>query len=323
MDYQCRSQRTSHRRLEADTLDQVTSMRVFVRIAASGSFAAAARALGLSQTMVTKHVDALEARMGVRLLHRSTRRLTFTEAGRAYLDACGRILTEIDDAEREASAGQAEPSGLLRMNVPVSFGILQVAPSLAAFGARHPRVSVELGITDKVVDLIEEGWDLAVRIGLLHDTSLVARRLSPCRTVLCAAPAYLQAHGVPRTVAELSGHNCLGYTLSDRLGWNRWCFGPDGEVVASVTGTLRSNNGDVLRAAALGGLGLIYQPSFLVADDLRSGRLSAISLDQPTMTVGHVYAVFRPDRHLPAKSRAMIDFLAARFGDDPPWDAAS
>ena len=303
-------------------LDQVTSMRVLAHIGALGSFAGAARALGLSQTMVTKHVDALEVRMGVRLLHRSTRRLTFTEAGRAYLDACGRILAEREDAEREAAAGQDEPSGLLRMNVPVSFGILQMAPLLAAFGARHPGVLVELGLTDKVVDLIEEGWDLAVRIGLLHDTSLVDRRLSPCRTVLCAAPSYLQARGVPRTVAELGDHYCLGYTLSDRLGWNRWCFGPDGEVVASVEGTLRSNNGDALRATALGWLGLIYQPGFLVADDLRSGRLVAISLDKPTMTVGHVYAVFRPDQHLPAKSRSMIDCLAARFGDDPPWDAS-
>ena len=301
-------------------LDQVTSMRVLARIGALGSFAATARALGLSQTMVTKHVDAMEARLGVRLLHRSTRRLSFTEAGRAYLEACGRILAELADAEREAAAEQAEPSGLLRMNAPVSFGILQVSPLLAAFGARYPRVSVELGLTDKVVDLIEEGWDLAVRVGVLHDNSLIARRLSPCHTVLCAAPVYLQAHGVPRTVAALSGHNCLGYTLSDRLGWNRWCFGPDGEVVANVRGTLRSNNGDALRAAALGGLGLIYQPSFLVADDLRSGRLVAISLDQPTMTVGHVYVVFRPDRHLPAKSRSMIDFLAARLGGDPPWN---
>ena len=271
--------------------------------------------------MVTKHVDALEARLGVRLLHRSTRRLTFTEAGRGYLEACGRILAEIEDAEHEASAGQAEPRGLLRMNAPVSFGVLQVAPLLAPFAARCPRVSVELGLTDKVVNLIEESWDLAVRIGTLRDSTLVARRLSPCRTVLCAAPAYLHAHGVPRTVAELSGHNCLGYTLSDRLGWDRWCFGPDGAVVAAVSGTLRSDNGDALRAAALAGLGLIYQPSFLVADDLRSGRLVALSLDHPTMTVGHVYAVFRPDRHLPTKSRAMIEFLAARFGDNPPWDA--
>ncbi len=301
-------------------LDQVTSMRVLARIAASGSLAAAGRSLGLSQTMVTRHLDALEARLGVRLLHRSTRRLTFTEAGRFYLDACGRILADIEEAEHAASAGQAEPRGLLRLNVPVSFGTLQVAPLLAAFAARYPKVSVELGLTDEVVDLIEEGWDVAVRIGTLQDSSLVARQLSPCRTILCAAPSYLKAHGLPRSVADLSGHNCLGYTLSGRLGWDRWCFGQDGAVAAAIAGTLRSNNGDALRAAALAGLGVIYQPSFLVADDIRSGRLVAIQLDHPTMIVGHVYAVFRPDRTLPLKSRAMIEFLAARFGDEPPWD---
>ena len=304
-------------------LDQVTSMRVLTRVAASGSLAAAARALGLSQTMVTKHVDALEARLGVRLLHRSTRRLTFTEAGRGYLEACGRILAEIEEAEHEAFAGQAEPRGLLRMNVPVSFGTRQVAPLLAPFAVRHPRVTVELGLTDEVVDLIEESWDLAVRVGTLDDSSLVARRVAPGRRVLGAGPANLHARGTPRTVAELSGHDCLGYTLSERLGWNRWCFGPEGAVVVAVSGTLRSNNGDALRAAALAGLGLIYQPSFLVADDLRTGRLVAVPLDQPTTAAGHVYAVFRPDRRLPAKSRSMIEFLAARFGDDPPWDAPS
>ena len=206
------------------------------------------------------------------------------------------------------------------MNVPL---IRNVAGGTVAGFICRPLPSGFVGTwpTDQVVDLIEEDWDLAVRVGTVQNSSLVARRLSPCRTVLCAAPAYLEAHGLPRTVAELSGHNCLGYRLSDWLGWDRWCFGPDGAIVAAMSGTLRSNNGNALRAAALAGLGLIYQPSFLVAEDIRSGRLAAIALDHPTMMVGHVYAVFRPDRYLPPKSRAMIEFLAARFGDDPPWDA--
>ncbi len=301
-------------------LDQVTSMRVFTRVAAAGSLAAAGRALGLSQTMVTNHVDALETRLGVRLLQRSTRRLTLTEAGRGYLDACGRILAEIEEAEQEATAGQVEPRGLLRMNVPVPFGTLQIAPLLGMFIARHPQISIELGLNDRLVDLIEEGWDLAVRIGVLRDSTLVARRLAPCRTVVCASPAYLEVRGRPLTVSDLGSHDCLGYTLSDRLGANRWGFGPDGAVVANVTGSLRSNNGDALRAAALAGLGVIYQPSFLVSDDLRAGRLVALPLDHPTTAVGHIHAVFRPDRRLPPKSRAMIEFLAERFGDDPPWD---
>ncbi len=301
-------------------LDQVTGMRVFVRVAASGSLAAAGRALNLSQTMITKHVEAIETRLGVRLLHRSTRRLTLTEAGRSYLDACQRILAEIEEAEQEAAAGQTEPRGLLRVNMPVSFGTLQIAPLLGRFVARHPLVELDLGLNDRVVDLIEEGWDLAIRIGMLRDSSLVARRLAPCQTVVCASPAYLAAHGTPRSIADLARHNCLGYTLSERLGVRRWSFGADAAIAAPVSGRLRANNGDALRAAALAGLGVIYQPTFLVGADIRAGTLIALPLDHAPAPAGQVYAVFRPDRRLPLKSRAIIEFLAEQFGEDPPWD---
>ena len=301
-------------------LDQVTGMRIFVRVAAAGSLAATGRALNLSQTMVTKHVEAIEARLGVRLLHRSTRRLTLTEAGRGYLEACQRILFEIDEAEQAAAAGQAEPRGLLRMNVPVSFGTFQIAPLLSEFQRRNPLVELELGLNDRVVDLVEEEWDLAIRIGVLRDSSLISRRLAPCRTVVCASPAYLQAHGTPRTLGDLGGHNCLGYTLSDRMGAGVWTFNSDGSVEASVSGSFRANNGDALRVAALAGLGVIYQPTFLVADDMRAGRLVALPLDHPPTDVAHIHAVFRPDRRLPLKCRTMIEFLAERFAGQPPWD---
>lgn len=301
-------------------LDGITGMRVFVRVAMAGSLSGAGRALNLSQTMVTKHVDAIEARLGVRLLHRTTRRLTLTEAGRGYLDACGRILAEIEDAEQAAAAGQAEPRGVLRLNAPVSFGTRHLAPLLAQFAALHPQVRLDLGLNDRVVDLIEEGWDLAIRIGVPRDGSLVSRRLAPCRTAVCASPAYLAAHGTPLTLADLARHNCLGYTLSDRLGTDHWAFGPDAAVQAPVSGSLQANNGDALRAAALAGLGVIYQPTFLVGGDVRSGALVALTLDYPTAPAGYIQAVFRPDRRLPLKSRAMIDFLAGQFGEDPPWD---
>ncbi len=301
-------------------LDQVTGMRIFVRVAAAGSLAATGRALSLSQTMVTKHVDAIEARLGVRLLHRSTRRLTLTEAGRGYLQACQRILLDIDEAEQAAGAGQAEPRGVLRMNVPVSFGTVQIAPLLGEFRTENPLVELDIGLDDRVVDLVEEGWDLAVRIGILDDSTLTSRRLAPCRTVVCASPAYLEAHGTPRTTGDLGGHNCLGYTLSDRLGADRWTFGTNGSVTAPISGSLRANNGDALRAAALAGLGVIYQPTFLVADDLHAGRLVALPLDHPPTEAAQIHAVFRPDRRMPLKSRAMIEFLAGRFGDQPPWD---
>jgi len=182
-------------------LDQVTGMRVFVRVVAAGSLAGAGRGSGLSQTMVTKHVDAIEARLGVRLLQRSTRRLTLTEAGRGYLEACQRILAEIEEAEAAAGAGQAEPRGLLRLNAPVSFGTSQIAPLLGRFAASYPKVRLDLGLNDRVVDLIEEGWDLAVRIGVLRKSGLVSRRLAPCRMVVCASPGYLRAHGTPVSVS--------------------------------------------------------------------------------------------------------------------------
>jgi len=301
-------------------LDQVTGMRVFVRVAAAGSLAGAGRGLGLSQTMVTKHVDAIEARLGVRLLQRSTRRLTLTEAGRGYVEACQRILAEIEEAEAVAGAGQAEPRGLLRLNAPVSFGTSQIAPLLGRFAASYPKVRLDLGLNDRVVDLIEEGWDLAVRIGVLRESGLVSRRLAPCRMVMCASPGYLRAHGTPRTLAELGGHNCLGYTLSERMGTGRWSFGGDAEVVVAVSGTMQANNGDALRAAALAGLGVIYQPTFLVGGDVRSGALVALAMDHPAALAGHIQAVFRPDRMLPLKSRVMIEFLAGEFGEEPPWD---
>lgn len=301
-------------------LDQVTGMRVFVQVAASGSLAAAGRALRLSQTMVTKHVEAIEARLGVQLLHRTTRRLTLTEAGGGYLEACSRILAEIAEAEDAAGAGRVAPRGRLRVNLPVAFGVRQVTPLMAEFQARFPQVELEFGLTDRVVDLVEEGWDLAVRIGALVESSLVFRRLAPCRMVVCASPDYLARRGIPSTVADLAGHECLGYTLSERMGVGSWSFGPDATMKAPVSGSFRANSGDALRAAALAGLGVIYQPTFLVGDDVRSGGLVVVPLDHPPATVGHVHAVFRSDRRMPLKSRAMIDFLADQFGPDPPWD---
>ncbi len=301
-------------------LDRLTGLEVFAKVAASGSFSAAGRALGLSQTMVTKHIAALEVRLGVKLFHRSTRRLSITEAGRQYLESSERILAEVDAADNAVAADRFEPRGVLRLNAPVSFGTSQIAPALSAFAQLHPLVTVELGLADRYIDLAEEGWDLAIRIGNLSDSSLIARRIAPCRTVVCAAPSYLAAHGTPRTVPELNAHNCLGYTLSRTSHADRWTFGPKGEFGVPISGNLRANNGDALRSAAIAGQGLIYQPTFIVADDLRAGTLTALTLDQPTEELGGIYAIYLPDRHPPAKVRAFIDFIAERFAPEPPWD---
>jgi DNA-binding transcriptional LysR family regulator len=300
-------------------LDRLTSLEVFAKAAAAGSFSAAGRAMGISQTMVTKHVAALEARLGVKLFHRSTRRLSITEAGRSYLEASERIMADIEAVEAAISADRVEPRGLLRLNAPVSFGTRRIAPLLTEFAKHHPYVTVELALNDRLVDLAEEGWDLAIRIGNLSDSTLIARRIAPCRTVICAAPAYLEARGKPRTVSELPDHNCLGYTLSRLNGVGRWTFGAKSEVAVEVSGNLRANNGDALLAAAIAGQGIIYQPDFIVADSLRSGALVVLKLDQPTVELGGVYAVFLPDRHPAAKVRAFIDFIAARIASEPRW----
>jgi DNA-binding transcriptional LysR family regulator len=300
-------------------LDRLTGMEVFVRIANAGSLSGAARVMRMSQTMVTKHLAALEARLGTRLFHRTTRRLTITEAGRRYLDSTERLLADIESAEVAVAADRVEPRGLLRLNVPLVFGVRQIAPRLAAFAARYPGVTIDLGLNDRLIDLAEEGWDVAIRIGALRDSSLVARRLARCRMMICAAPSYLAARGTPRTTADLAGHNCLGYTLA-QAGAARWRMGGAAAIDVAVSGNLRANNGDALLAAALAGQGLIYQPSFIVGDDLRAGRLVPITLEQPPSDQLAVYAIYLPERTPSAKVRAFIDFIADAFAPEPPWD---
>lgn len=303
-------------------LDRLTGMQVFARVAALGSLTAAARALQMSQTMATKHLTALEGRLGIKLLHRTTRRLTLTEAGRNYLEAVERILGEIEEADASASADIIEVRGTLRVSVPVSFGVREIAPLLPDFTRDHPAVTVDLGLNDRYVDLADEGWDLAVRIGDMADSSLVARRLAACHTVVCAAPSYLKRNGTPRVIGDLSNHNCLGYTLSRSVGANQWQFGRDRKTSIAVGGNLKANNGDALVAAAVAGQGIIYQPTFLVAREIAEGQLVLIKLDHPPITLDGIFAVYPPDRRPPAKVRAFIDFLVSRFAPEPPWDRA-
>lgn len=295
-------------------LDRFTGLQVFSRVAALGSLSAAARALGMSQTMATKHMAALEDRLGTKLLHRTTRRLSLTEAGRTYLEAAERIIADIEEADAEAAVEFAEVRGTLRLNVPVSFGIREIAPLLPELCARHPGLTIDLGLNDRYVDLIEEGWDLVIRIGSLTSSTLIARRLAACTTVVCASPGYLARHGRPRSVAALKDHNCLGYTLSRDGGADRWQFGRDGKVSVVVKTNLKANNGDALTAAAIAGQGIIYQPTFLVSREIAAGRLVPLKLDHPPRELGGIYAVYPSDRRPPAKVRTTIDYLAACLG---------
>jgi DNA-binding transcriptional LysR family regulator len=247
--------------------------------------------------------------------------LTLTEAGARYREAAERIIAEMEEADSEAAAAVTEPRGTLRINAPLSFGFRQIAPAIADFNRLYPQLVVDMGLNDRVIDLVEEGWDLAIRIGRLRDSTLIARRLAPIRAVLCASPAYLKANGTPRRVADLAAHNCLGYTLPSAAGAGHWSFGKDGEVTVTVNGNFRANNGDALRIAALAGLGIVYQPTFLFTEDLRKGDLVPIVLDQPLFQYANAYAVYAPDHHVPAKVRSFIDFLADRWAGEPPWDA--
>lgn len=290
-------------------MDRITSMRVFVRAATDGSLSAAARHLGMSPAMATKHVNALEARLGVKLFHRTTRQLALTEPGSDYLEACLRILPEIDEAEAAATSQRTKASGLLRMNVPLSFGRCFIAPLIPEFCRRHPEVTVELGLSDAELDLIAGSWDLGIRIGRLGDSPLQARRLGDSPMRVCASPAYLDARGVPRRVAELVQHNCLGYTLSASQGRGHWAFGAKGEIRVPVGGNLLANNGDALLAAAVRGQGIIYQPDFIVGSAIGRGELVTLELDKAPVELGGIHVLYPPDRRPPAKVRVMIDYL--------------
>ena len=301
-------------------MDRLQSMEAFVRVAELGSFAGAAKAMDLSRAMISKHVAALEDRLGARLLHRTTRRLSLTEIGRAYFERARDVIGQVAEADEAANALQTAPRGTLRINVPTGFGIRHLSPALATFQAQYPDLSVDLTLTDRLVDIVDEGFDLAIRIGILQDSTLIARRLAPARLVICAAPAYIAARGMPQHPDDLSTHNCLGYTYASVK--DDWPFnGPKGEKrVVRVHGNLIANNGDALRAAAIAGQGIAMLPTFMVGQDLAEGALRVVSPDwsPPTLTVHAVYPV---NRHLAAKVRLFVDFLADRFRGEPPWDA--
>ncbi|MCW2276193.1 LysR family transcriptional regulator [Rhodoblastus acidophilus] len=290
--------------------DRLTSMEVFVRAMRLGGLSAAARELRMSPAMAAKHLDGLEARLGTTLARRTTRKLSLTEAGAAYLEKAERILAEIGEAEAEASSRALAIEGLLRVSAPATFGLLHIAPLAPLFHELYPGVTLEFGFSDRFVDLLEERWDMTIRIGRLADSSLVARKLAPMRTVVCASPAYLARRGTPRLLSDLIAHDCLGYTFAEQAGTSTWSFGQDGEIKAPVRGWLRANNGEALLRAAVAGQGLVYGPRYVAAQALAEGALVELTLDHPPMPVGAVHAITHPDRRPAAKTRAWIEFLA-------------
>ena len=302
-------------------MDRFDNMRVFAKVVEAGSFTGAAARLDISASMVSQHIKELEDRLRARLLNRTTRRVSLTETGRAYYARCIRLLADLEETELAASDMHAAPRGELRVNATPSFGVLHLAPAIADFIARYPEISIDLMLSNQMADLIAEGFDVAVRVEQLPDSSLIARHLAPCRFVVCGAPGYFERHGEPRTPADLTGHNCLSVGGPGVSYYRTWHLSAgDGTVLAvTANGTLRTNSGAALKSAALAGHGLVCLPTYLVGDALQSGQLVTV-LDDYLAPPLPLRALYPHSRHLSAKVRAFVDFLAARFGGEPPWD---
>jgi len=304
-------------------MDRITSMVAFVKVVDSGGFSAAARRLDGSPTMMSKHVQFLEDTLGVRLLNRSTRKISLTEVGKAYYERCTQILGEIDKADAYARSLQSTPQGFLRVNTSPALSVF-IARTTARYAELYPEVSIKMTMTDRMIDMIEDGYDLAVRMHPVAESSLIVRRLTTYRLVLCGSPGYFARHGTPKVLAELERHNCLIYSYSP-FG-HEWRLG--GKAAAQsvhVSGRFESNSGYALRLAALSGLGIVTAPHFLVADDLKSGRLVEILQEFPAPELA-INIIYPHRQHLSTKVRAFVDIAVKQFhtdlaglGDD--WDS--
>ncbi len=300
-------------------METLSDIAVFVQVVDSGSFTAAADRLNISKSVVSKYVTRLEDQLGVRLLNRTTRRLSLTEAGNILYSRSRRGLEEIEAAEAEISQFQKTPRGTLKINAPMSFGILHIAPHLSEFSARYPDLVTDINFDDKQIDLIDEGFDLAIRIAELPDSTLVARRLGPCRHVVCAAPDYLTKHGIPSTPENLSSHNVLTFRYQDSP--SEWHFiSEEGKFVSvPVNGTIQMNNSLALREALIKGAGVTLTPTFIVGEDIKAGRLKKLLPDYRPHELS-IYAVYPERRHLSPKVQAFIEFMKEKVSDPPYWD---
>lgn len=283
-------------------------MKMYVAVIDGGSFAAAAEKLDVSRAMVSKQIQKLEEHLGTRLMNRTTRRLSMTETGRAFYERSAQIVLDVDEAEQIAGQMTRTPQGVLRVTIPLSYGQHRLAGILGAYTQAYPLVALDIAMSDRKVDLIEEGFDVAVRIGILPESDLIARKLGVERSIACAAPAYLARHGTPRTPDALRGHACLGYSLTE--GGADWRFdGPGGPKAVPIAGPMKADNGDILRLAAVCGAGIAFQPGFIVDEDIAGGRLVRVLPDWHSAEMG-VYAVYPSRKHLSAKVRTFVDFLA-------------
>ena len=300
-------------------MDRLRAMEVFVEVVKRDGFARAAEALDTSPANVTRYISDLEAHLQTRLLNRSSRRMSLTASGEALYERAKSILDDVAEAEAIVSSATMQPRGVLRINAPLSFGVLHLAPLWARFMQQYPDVQLDVALIDRVVDIVEEGYDMAIRISRAGSASHAARKLATSHNMLCASPAYIAQHGMPLLPADLLQHRCIGYSYAATADeWQLLDAGGQQHPV-KVQCIMHTNNGDTARAAALGGLGVIWQPSFLVGEDLRAGRLVRVLPDYHLPDID-VLAVYPSRRHLSAKVRVMIDFLVEQFQGTPPWD---
>jgi len=299
-------------------MNKLNSLRVFAAVARLGSYTAAAEELGISRAMASRHVNQLEDDLNVRLFNRTTRHISLTEVGRSYRDRVSLILSELEEAELAITELHSEPRGLLKIMAPPSFGSFHLARAITSYKDLYPDVTIEMILTDRTPDLVEEGIDLAIVLGELDDSSLVARNIGTSRRVVCGAPAYLQKAGVPQTPEGLEKHNCL--TLTHRSPLSDWRFLIDGsEIRFYPDGNFKSNTADPLRIAAINGCGLVQLPSYMVGLDIQSKRLQPV-LERFEPGELPIYAVYVHRRHLSTKIRTFVDFICDRFLPAPYWD---
>lgn len=292
-------------------MDRFLEMQTFNAVVDAGSFVKAADALAMSKAAVSRYVVDMETRLGVRLLHRTTRRLSLTDEGQIFYVRSKELLAELAEAEDEITSRRDAASGVLRINAPFTFGVLHLAPLWGAFRAQHPKVQLDVTLADRLVDLVEEGYDVAIRIASLENSTLVSKRLATTRMVLCASPQYLKLHGTPRHPSELAHHAVISYSYWSTK--DEWHFeGPLGPVSVKTKPCIHTNNGDTCRAAALASQGIILQPSFLVGDDLASGALLELMPEFRSLELG-IYAVYPTRKHVSPKVRALLDFLTNHF----------
>ncbi|QFU02067.1 HTH-type transcriptional regulator DmlR [Halomonas sp. THAF5a] len=304
-------------------MDRLDAMRAFITVVSEGSFTRAAERLAMSPQLVSKYVAQLEAHLGVRLLNRTTRRLHLTEAGRRYHPRAQQLLADLDDVEHQLGDLQTQARGLLRISAPVSFATRHLAPLLGDFQRAHPGVDIDLQLNDRKVDIVEEGFDIALRIGHLKSSSLIAKRIAPVRLVMCASPAYLTQHGTPERPEQLKAHRYLRYSYAEQEAGDslsRWLpgRGPAGGG-DPISGDFVCNNGDVLVESAIAGAGIALQPTFIAGPALQDGRLRVVLPDHEPRPMS-LYAVYAHRQLLASKVRCFVDFLEGYFGDPPYWD---